>query len=54
MSFDKLKNLLTRTFDKNEEDSILSQAASFITSSRRPTIETTTSEFDAYLQSLPT
>lgn len=54
MSFDKLKNLLTRTFDRNEEDSFLSQATNFINSTRRPTIDNATAEFDAYLQSLPT
>lgn len=53
MSFDKLKNLFSRTFEK-EEDSLLTQAQNFISSSRRTIVENPTAEFETYLQGLPT
>lgn len=53
MSFDRLKNLFSRTFESKDEDSLLSQATSFITSARRTTADHPTAEFESYLAALP-
>lgn len=52
MSFDKLKNLFTRTFDSKDEDSLLTHASNFINSSRRSITENPLAEFESYLASI--
>jgi hypothetical protein len=54
MSFDKLKSIFSRTLNTSDEDSILSQASNFISSSRKSLPENSISEFESYLQGLPT
>lgn len=53
MSFDRLKNLFSRTFETKDEDSLISQATNFITSARRASIDNPTAEFESYLAALP-
>lgn len=53
MSFDRLKNLFSRTFESKDEDSLLSQATHFIASARRTAADNPTAEFQSYLAALP-